>query len=203
MRKLIIMLLLVASPAVAQVPTAMQGDGAYEARKKDALTPKITKLRGHYLGETLGEFCAAENISPCVVYPEDLSHCDNKKKLCGDRYFQRISRFVLPEGVSLEGMSVPANTSWNAWRLDKLEFRPTLLNFDTIVLQLKKKYGEPTQVRQATVQNRHGTQWAVGRASWSMPDNTWIHAEEHIASTYFYGSRDTIVTLTYKPRDEE
>jgi hypothetical protein len=55
---------------------------------------------------------------------------------------------------------------------------PYSTSFELQLLELTKKYGNPTTLRSATMQNGYGATWNTGMAFWKMPDGTEIEEME-------------------------
>lgn len=154
-------------------------------------TTQPTAFRNFILGATFNDMVSAGIIRT------DL--CDGKvrremKKSCKDMENARSGQFV---PVTIQDDSTGRVVlNFDGSKLVAVRVDPSYgTSFELQLLELTKKYGNPTTLNSTTMQNGYGATWDQGFASWKMPDGAEIEEMEVVVS----GSR--LVHVEFKCKE--
>jgi hypothetical protein len=147
--------------------------------------PEPTRIGPHHIGETLQEWIAASH------------ELDNLESVCRSRKHwdkERCKHLLDIRDGKLDEIGTGFDDAHGyKWKfidgsLQQVEVDiPGILsgsspNIPEEVGFLIQKYGQPSESGTVVYQNSYGAKWDCLRATWTMPDGTFIMAREHIGT---------------------
>jgi hypothetical protein len=139
---------------------------------------KPPELWGHWIGETIPEFFAAEGMTPEAYCAKRAVPGSGKHKVYPCSWPKGASKgSVTPEMTVSFGeilympMEPYVPSRWAVFKAGRVaEIDATVDNFDGAVADLMAKFGKPTMLKYATLENGFGATWKTGTAVWLLGD---------------------------------